>query len=412
MSPRALIFLLSGLEILAILPLASYPALMPQFIQEWGLTNTQAGWIAGMYYVGYMLAVTVAVTATDRIDARAIFVGGCLLSGSATLAFAFLAEGFWSAMALRTLAGVGHAAIYMPGLRALTDRLGGAEQSRAITFYTACYSISLSLSFTITGLAAEAWSWRYAFALVAACCLSAAVIGFLALRPVAPPGAANADQGRIRDVFRNRDAMGYILAYAAHGFELFAMRSWLTAFLVFVLARETAIAAQLPGPTLLAAIVTLIGMPASLIGNELALKFGRRRALIAIMVLSGLLGILYGFTALLPLWFVLAYTAIYYIFIGGDSGALTSGMLAAAKPEARGATMAVHSALGFGVSVLGPLFVGLALDGAQAGFGAESVAAWGLGLSVMGFFVLLGPLALWWAGRGAPEPAVSGSGSR
>ena len=57
--------------------------------------------------------------------------------------------------------------------------------------------------------------------------------------------------------------------------------------------------------------------------------------------------------------------------------------------------MALHSALGFGVSVLGPLFVGFALDAAQYfGGGAQTVLSWGLGLAVMGLGALIGPWAL------------------
>jgi MFS family permease len=161
-------------------------------------------------------------------------------------------------------------------------------------------------------------------------------------------------------------------------------------------------ASHLPGPTLIAAIITMVSMPASLLGNECALRFGSRPALSAIMAISGLLGIFFGFTAALPIYAMLAYGLIYYMFVSADSGALTSGMMAVSKPDQRGATMALHSIAGFGGSMLGPLMAGFALDAAQAGFGASSLWAWGLGLSVMGFGALIGPVALYWAGaRGA-----------
>ncbi|WP_370156765.1 MFS transporter [Ferrovibrio sp.] len=401
MSSRQLILLLSALEVLAILPIASFPALLPDFIAAWDLTNTEAGWIAGVYYLGYMLLVTPAVTLTDRYDARLVFVIGCTVTGLSTLAFAAFADGFWSGFLLRAIGGAGQAAVYMPGLRALTDRLKGGEQSRAVTFYTASYSIAISLSFTVTGLLAESWGWRFSFAAIGAACLVSAIGAWLLLAPQPPQHAAGRPLFALRPVLRNRDAMGYIIGYAAHGFELTAMRAWLTAFLVFVLARDAAAAAALPSPTVLAAIITLIGLPASLLGNELALKIGRRRALMLIMGISGLMGLAMGFTAALPLWLVLAYCAIYYVFIGGDSGALTAGMLAAAEPEHRGSTMALHSAFGFGISVLGPLCVGLALDGVEHAASGQGVVTWGLGLAVMGLGALLGPVALLWAGRGA-----------
>ena len=39
-----------------------------------------------------------------------------------------------------------------------------------------------------------------------------------------------------RPVFRNRAALGYILGYAAHCFELYALRTWIVAFWAFVTA--------------------------------------------------------------------------------------------------------------------------------------------------------------------------------
>lgn len=403
MPPRHLILLLSALEVLAILPIASFPALLPDFIAAWDLTNAEAGWIAGIYYFGYMLAVAPAVMLTDRVDARIVFVAGCAVTGLSTLAFAAVADGFWSGMLLRAIGGAGQAAVYMPGLRALTDRLQGGEQSRAVTFYTASYSVAIALSFSVTGLLAEAAGWRWSFAVIGALCLVAAVLAWVVLRPHTPPGAKAGAGFALRPVLRNRDAMGYIIGYAAHGFELTAMRAWLTAFLVYVLARDAAAGGGwqdlLPSATVLAAVVTLIGLPASLAGNELALRIGRRRALVLIMGLSGLMGLVLGFTAALPVWAVLLFCAVYYIFISGDSGALTAGMMAAAEPEHRGSTMALHSALGFGISVFGPLCVGFALDAAERAGGGQSLWSWGLGLAVMGLGALVGPLALWWTGR-------------
>ncbi len=395
MSSRNLIFMLAALEVLAILPIASFPALMPDFIAAWGLSNTEAGWIAGVYYLGYMLVVTHAMMLTDRFDAKLVFAGGALVTGLSTVGFALFADGFWSGFFLRAIGGVGQAAIYMPGLRALTDRLQGGEQSRAVTFYTASYSIAVAASFTVTGLLAESFGWRWSFAVVGGLSLIAGLLAWWLLAPHVPPVKDKAERGfALRPVLRNRDAMGYIIGYAAHGFELTAMRAWITAFLVFVLARDPSVSAVLPSATVLAALVTLIGLPASLLGNELALKIGRRRALVGIMTISAVMGLAFGFTAWLPVWAVLLFSAVYFVFICGDSGSLTSGMMAAAEPEHRASTMALHSALGFGVSVLGPLFVGFALDAAQYMAGGQSVVTWGIGLAVMGIGALIGPLAL------------------
>ena len=53
-------------EILGLAGFSIIPALLPQFIDAWSLTNTQAGWLAGIVSAGYMLAVIPLVGLTDR----------------------------------------------------------------------------------------------------------------------------------------------------------------------------------------------------------------------------------------------------------------------------------------------------------------------------------------------------------
>src|SRR6185369_13492670 len=45
--------------------------------------------------------------------------------------------GFWSALVLRLLAGIGWAGAYMPGLKAIADPLEGTAQSRAVSWHAA-----------------------------------------------------------------------------------------------------------------------------------------------------------------------------------------------------------------------------------------------------------------------------------
>src|SRR5215470_14118125 len=63
-----------GAEILGLAGYSIVPALLPQFIQAWSLTNTQAGWLAGIVSAGYMIAVIPLVSLTDRRPARQIYL--------------------------------------------------------------------------------------------------------------------------------------------------------------------------------------------------------------------------------------------------------------------------------------------------------------------------------------------------
>src|SRR5262249_42081430 len=96
---------------------------------------------------------------------------------------------------------------------------------------------------------------------------------------------------------------------------------------------------------------------------------------------------------------LLALLLIYALTVPADSGALTSGMAMSASPSHKGATLAMHSTVGFGVSALGAWGAGLMLD--LAG-GPHHASAWSAMFALLAGSILLGPLALWWARRGRP----------
>ena len=74
-----------------------------------------------------------------------------------------------------------------------------------------------------------------------------------------------------------------------------------------------------------------------------------------------------------------------------DSSAVTAGAIAAAPPGYTGATMAVHSFIGFAGGFLGSFLFGVILD--LAGGGSD-IMAWGLGFASLSVAAALGPIAL------------------
>jgi MFS family permease len=396
--------LMCAAQIAGMLSNASFPALIPTFVAEWDLSGGTAGWIAGMYYAGYVAAVPLLVAYTDRLDARAIYLGSQLLGVAATAGFALVAAGPWSASALRFADGIALAGTYMVGARMLSDRVQGPGQSRAIAFYTATFSLGTATSVFAAGEMAALADWRAAFWLGAAGHALAAAMVLLALRPQ-PPDPAEApaplDVLDPRPVLRNAPAMAYILGYAAHIWEMFGFRTWLVAFLGAGFVAAGGAAADAPGAygltaTQIATLLLLLGMPASVLGNEAAVRFGRRRVLKAVMLCSGGLACALGFLVGGPVWLLLAACTLYGVLMMADSAALTAGTVAAAAPDRRGATMALHSLLGFGAGVVGPAVSGLALD---LGGGPRAPEAWIGAFLVLGLGALAGPLVLARLGR-------------
>jgi MFS family permease len=377
-------------EVLGMLGMFTFAALLPTFIHEWQLTNTEAGWVSAIFLGGYALAVPVLVSLTDRVDPRRIYLLSMALGGVAALAFALFATGFWTAMIFRTLAGVSLAGTYMPGLKALSDHIEGSAQPRAIAFYTSSFGIGAATSFLVSGVIAEWFNWQAAFVVgavgaVLATLLVARLIAPHESRLLAAPSTALLD---FRPVLRNRSAMAYIVCYAVHNWELFGMRSWVVALLAFTQARHDA-TGLLP-PTIVATLMTLLGVWASIMGNELAMRFGRRRVILVVMLASASLCGFIGFGSALSYTLVALLCLLHGITAAGESAAVTAGAIGTASAGYRGTTMALHSALGFFFAFIGPLAFGWVLDLA----GGNSPVAWGLAYASMGVVMVLGALAL------------------
>ncbi len=369
---------LCAAEIFGLFGFATFQTLIPTFQTEWALSNSQSGWIAGVYFAGYVAAVPVLTSLTDRIAPRHVLVCSLVLSALSALAFAYWAEGFLSAMAFRLLQGIGLAGTYMPGLKALTDAVGGDKQSRYVSFYTASFGIGVAASYLLTGFAESLAGWEAAFIASAIGAAIGIVVVFFVLPSDAPP-AIDRHLLDVRPVLRNRSSMGYILAYCGHNWELFAFRSWVVAFLVFAMVRHPGSAFAVE-PTVVAAALTLLGMPSSIFGNELAMKIGRGRAITMIAALSVGLSLVIGIAAGTSYALVVALCLFYGLLLAGDSGAITAGAVASAGAGARGITLAMHSFIGFMGGIFGPAVAGIVLDAA----GTDSVFGWALALASMG----------------------------
>src|SRR4051794_17456748 len=86
---RRAVALVCAAEILGLTSFSLVPALLPQFMAAWSLSNAQAGWFTGMMSAGYMVAVLPLVALTDRLPARAIFLASSILNALACFGIAF-----------------------------------------------------------------------------------------------------------------------------------------------------------------------------------------------------------------------------------------------------------------------------------------------------------------------------------
>lgn len=385
-----------GAQVLVQIGAFFWPALLPGLAPQWGLTNGEAGWITAIFYAAYMVSVPVLVTLTDRIDAKRVYLFGvaCTIVGHAL--FGFAADGFWSAMATRALTGMGWAGTYMTGVKLLADKVDARLMSRAVTGHAASIGVSGALSFACADLLAAHYGWRSAFVVAAVSAAAAwAIVAMTvpASRKATAPSGDGSGLFDFRVVFRNRSAMAYAQAYCIHTLEMNALRGWGVAFLAYV-AASTGAGDMRFSPTFVLTALGLIGTVASVLGNEAAMRLGRRRLISLALVGSIVVGGSIGFLGTLSYGVAVALLLVYGFVVWLDSSSLTAGAAGTAEPSRRGATLAVHSTLGYAGGFVGPLMIGYTLDLA----GGMSRAGWGASFLLVALLSVLA-LALFWVLR-------------
>jgi MFS family permease len=409
MNVRSVAAALLVAHILSLLGFSTYAVALTQLQAQWGLSNSQAGWIASGFFIGYVATVSSWSSLTDLMDARRIYAAGSLIAAMGGIGFAIGAQGFLSALFFQILLGAGIAATYMPGLKILSDRTRGTEQSRFVAFYTAFFGLGAAASLALAGQSLPRLGTQWTFFLCALGPLLGAWIVLSRTRPLAHerneklirlsfsqlfPFAA------YRRVLTDRNCLGYTVGYGVHCIELFGSRAWVVAFLGFSAALMPPGTVTFMSAAITAALVSIFSVPASILGNEVALRLGRRAWIVIVMTITSVLGVIMGLAAGSAWWLIFLLLAVYSMLVMADSATLTAGLVASADPEIKGTAMGLYSLIGFGGGgVIGPALFGSALDFAGGG---DKSHHWAIGFAALGIGCMLFPVFDWWLHRTNP----------
>ncbi|OZA16047.1 MAG: MFS transporter [Polynucleobacter sp. 24-46-87] len=353
----------------ALLGFACYAVVLTTLQDEWQLSNLQSGLIASAFFFGYMLMVPLATALTDRVDAKKVYLIGGLSATCGLLGMGLLAYNFWTALIFMALNGAGLAGTYMPGLKILSDRIKTGELSRHIAFYTAFFGIGTGFSYLCSGWILDSLGWRYVFGIIALGPFTALLIVLIFIPALTHEKWHGPIHVRLHDIFpvdkwrlvlQDKTASGFIFGYTVHSIELFASRSWLVAFFAFC-AITTGDSFLLTATTL-AGVINFFGVPASIAGNEIALRIGRQKWIFIVMLTSAAFGMALALSTGQSWWLIIALATGHAIFIMADSATLTAGLVVSAQENIKGAAMGLHSLMGFGGGLLGPAIFGFVLD--------------------------------------------------
>ena len=286
-SPQVLSLTMFLAQVLGMASFVTFPALLPTFQDQWQLSNTEAGWISGVFFAGFVVSTPILATLTDRLDPKRIFLVGLVITSISNIGFGMLADGVWSATLWRILHGIGYGACYMPGMKALGDAVPEASRDRAISLFSATYTIGVSFSFFVSGPVASAFDWQTAYFLFGI----SPFLGFALVAltfPSAPKRIMARTVFEFKPVLRSKPTISYMCAYFLHNSESSTIRAFIVSFLVLAIAAQPVGGGGLDwDPIMIAAIANLFGLPSIMLANELA-RLWDRKAVITIIMISSL----------------------------------------------------------------------------------------------------------------------------
>ena len=329
-------------------PWFSASAVAPALAAEWhlgpggtaGLTiSVQLGFVAGAL-------VSSILTLADIWSARRLVAGSAVVAGLATIGVA-LSPGPAVGFGLRFLTGAALAGVYPPGMKIAA---GWFREARGWAIGILVGALTLgSAAPHLVRWVVPADAWRTVLTVAAAFALLG---GALVLRvPHDGPFAAPSPPfswSAAPQLLRDRAVLLANLGYLGHMWELYAMWTWMAAF---VTASEISRQGSGGDVQAVAALVTFgvvgIGAVGCWLGGKYADRRGRTLVTSAAMAVSGCCCLLVGFLFGKPLWALVPLLAIWGISVVADSAQFSTAISELAPRQYVGTALTLQTSLGF-----------------------------------------------------------------
>ncbi len=329
-------------------PWFSASAVAPALAAAWHLGPSGTAGLTISVQLGFVAGALVSsiLTLADIWSARRLVAGAAVAAGLATFGVA-LSPGPAVGFGLRFLTGAALAGVYPPGMKIAA---GWFREARGWAIGILVGALTLgSAAPHLVRWVVPADAWRTVLTVAAAFALLG---GALVLRvPHDGPFAAPSPPfswSAAPQLLRDRAVLLANLGYLGHMWELYAMWTWMAAF---VTASEISRQSSGGDVQAVAALVTFgvvgIGAVGCWLGGKYADRRGRTLVTSAAMAVSGCCCLLVGFLFGKPLWALVPLLAIWGISVVADSAQFSTAISELAPRQYVGTALTLQTSLGF-----------------------------------------------------------------
>ncbi len=342
---RRALALLSVAELLGMSLWFAANAAGPELARRWALGPEQVGWLTGVVQLGFVAGTASAavLNLADIWPSRAYFAGAALLAALANLAL-LASPAYPTALATRFLTGFFLAGVYPPAMKMIATWFR-AWRGLAIGIVVGALTLGKSLPYLLHALGGARLA-PVTLLTSAGGVLAALLVAFLYRDGPFPFERRPFDWKLVSVVARHRPTRLAIGGYLGHMWELYAMWTWMPAFLAASLLARAG--AHAPWASDLVAFSALAaGGLGCVWGGWASRRAGYARVVTVAMAASGAcalaIGLLYGAS----LWLLVPAVWVWGFFVVADSAQFSAMVTDLAPGHAVGTALTLQTSLGF-----------------------------------------------------------------